>query len=367
MTQPAAEFLDFSSYRFGDFSKPKFLKPPNQDTVTHGWRFYGVRDDKLISPIVGRYCAPNYDQTALPRNGIMDGAFFVPDAELFWWSGLPRLVNGAAFCTGRFWEDSAITFGKVDWPLELDPLFEEVGSMKATRYHAKIIIAKDCERFRQNYDVPLMEFEDSLDQLLAIEPVFRGGQVDVEGNPPQPPDRKLRIYFVCSYNIGRSAMAAIMLANQLMARGLSGFAEVYSAGTSDWAIGQPIDPQAAQVLRDNGHGVSPHKAYWVGHDLNSMSGADLIVAMEQHHVISLVNQYGINPARVRLLRSFDPNVHTHSGIDVKNPYSLADFKYTFSLIAAALPGLHKWVDERITKWAFRNQHDQVAYPAPQPT
>jgi protein-tyrosine phosphatase len=52
--------------------------------------------------------------------------------------------------------------------------------------------------------------------------------------------------------------------------------------------------------------------------------------------------------RIRLLRSFDPRSGAHA-LDVDDPYygMHEDFEETFSVIEAALPGLHQWVDEQL--------------------
>ena len=57
---------------------------------------------------------------------------------------------------------------------------------------------------------------------------------------------------------------------------------------------------------------------------------------------------GVEPARVRLLRSFDPRSGAHAE-DVEDPYygDHSDFEETFTVIQAALPGLHAWVDDRL--------------------
>ena len=49
-----------------------------------------------------------------------------------------------------------------------------------------------------------------------------------------------------------------------------------------------------------------------------------------------------------MLRSFDPRSGAHVP-DVEDPYygDHADFEETFTVIEAALPGLHVWVDERL--------------------
>jgi protein-tyrosine phosphatase len=57
---------------------------------------------------------------------------------------------------------------------------------------------------------------------------------------------------------------------------------------------------------------------------------------------------GIPPERLRMLRSFDPRSGAHA-LDVEDPYygTHDDFEDVFTVIQAALPGLHVWVDEQL--------------------
>jgi protein-tyrosine phosphatase len=57
---------------------------------------------------------------------------------------------------------------------------------------------------------------------------------------------------------------------------------------------------------------------------------------------------GVPPTRLRMLRSFDPRSGAHA-LDVEDPYygTHDDFEDVFTVIQAALPGLHVWVDEQL--------------------
>jgi protein-tyrosine phosphatase len=59
-------------------------------------------------------------------------------------------------------------------------------------------------------------------------------------------------------------------------------------------------------------------------------------------------EMGVEPDRVRMLRSFDPRSGTHA-LDVEDPYygDHDDFEDVYSVIDASLPGLHDWVDEQL--------------------
>jgi len=63
----------------------------------------------------------------------------------------------------------------------------------------------------------------------------------------------------------------------------------------------------------------------------------------------MLTDLGVEPERLRMLRSFDPRSEAHAR-DVDDPYygDHTDFAETFAVIEAALPGLHAWVDERLS-------------------
>ncbi|GFG69907.1 MULTISPECIES: low molecular weight protein-tyrosine-phosphatase [Mycolicibacter] len=156
-------------------------------------------------------------------------------------------------------------------------------------------------------------------------------------------DPALHVTFVCTGNICRSPMAEKMFAHQLAQRGLGELVQVSSAGTADWHVGKGADERTNRVLRDNGYPVE-HSAAHVG---PLHMAADLVVALGRNHV-GLLRGLGIPADRIRMLRSFDPR----SGAavpDVDDPYygGHDDFVDAYTVIAAALPGLHDWVDGRL--------------------
>lgn len=154
----------------------------------------------------------------------------------------------------------------------------------------------------------------------------------------------LHITFVCSGNICRSPMAEKMFAHQIAERGLSAAVRVSSAGTGNWHVGSGADERAVRVLRERGY-PTEHRAAHVGEDHLC---ADLVIALGRNHARILAD-WGVDPARLRLMRSFDPKSGAHP-LDVEDPYygDHADFEETFTVLEAALPGLHAWVDEQLT-------------------
>jgi protein-tyrosine phosphatase len=138
-------------------------------------------------------------------------------------------------------------------------------------------------------------------------------------------------------------MAEKMFAQQIKKRGLSRAVKVTSAGTGGWHVGEAADDRASHVLREHGY-PSAHRAAQIGDDHLS---ADLVVALGRNH-LRMLAEMGVPADRIRMLRSFDPRSGAHA-LDVEDPYygTHDDFEDVFTVIDAALPGLHDWVDEQL--------------------
>ena len=158
---------------------------------------------------------------------------------------------------------------------------------------------------------------------------------------PEP----LHVTFVCSGNICRSPMAEKMFAHQIAGRGLADRVRVSSAGTGGWHSGAEADERAVRVLSDRGY-PTEHRATQVGDEHLS---ADLVVALGRNH-FRILTDWGVESSRLRMMRSFDPRSGAHA-LDVEDPYygDHADFEDVFTVIDAALPGLHAWVDARLAE------------------
>ena len=157
-------------------------------------------------------------------------------------------------------------------------------------------------------------------------------------------DTRLHITFVCTGNICRSPMAEKIFAHQITQRGLHDAVRVTSAGTAGWHIGKSADERANRVLRAHGY-PTDHRAAQVEID---HVNADLVVALARNHV-SLLEQLGVDADRIRMLRSFDPRSGAYV-LDVDDPYygDQDDFEAVLAAIETSLPGLHSWVDKRLT-------------------
>jgi low molecular weight protein-tyrosine phosphatase len=152
----------------------------------------------------------------------------------------------------------------------------------------------------------------------------------------------LQLCFVCSGNICRSPMAALVFGEHLRRAGLADRVRVTSAGIGSWHAGDPADSRAAQTLSRGGYPTT-HVAAQVdeGH-----LAADLLLAMDSSHLEdlrALLARTGGDVDRVRMFRSFDPEAN--GDLDVPDPYygRRQGFTEVLSMIESAVPGLLDWV------------------------
>ncbi len=139
-------------------------------------------------------------------------------------------------------------------------------------------------------------------------------------------------------------MAEKMFAHQISERGLADVVRVTSAGTGDWHVGDGADERANTVLREHGY-PTEHRAAQVDDD---HLAADLVVALGRNHMRILARPGRRPPSGCGCCGRSIPRSGAHAP-DVEDPYygDHADFEETFTVIEAALPGLHVWVDERL--------------------
>lgn len=142
------------------------------------------------------------------------------------------------------------------------------------------------------------------------------------------------VSFVCSGNICRSPIAALVFAEHVRRAGLDDRVRVSSAGVGPWHVGEPADARARRTLAAHGY-PTEHTAAQVGDDeLN----ADLLLAMDSGHEKAL-RRLVADPDRVRMFRSFDPDAT--GDLDVPDPYYGGPDGFTdvMAMVEAAMPGL----------------------------
>ena len=143
-----------------------------------------------------------------------------------------------------------------------------------------------------------------------------------------------RIMTVCTGNICRSPIAEVVLQDRFAAAGLADRVVVDSGGISSEELGNPIDPRAAQVLREAGYAVPRRTAHQVtGRDI---AERDLLLPMTAQHARRLRTQAPTDDdaAKVRMYRSFDPAAPS---LDVEDPWygGHDDFVATLEQVEAA--------------------------------
>ena len=161
--------------------------------------------------------------------------------------------------------------------------------------------------------------------------------------PPGPlGDHLYRVVFVCTGNICRSPMAEVitrsLATSTELADGstLADRLEVRSAGTGPWHEGEPMHPLAQASLARAGYPDHRH----VAHQIVSaeLGDIELMVALDRRHQQTL-RSLGADPARLALLRAFDPAAG--AAADVPDPYYGDDavFDDCRDMIAAGCSGL----------------------------
>lgn len=171
-----------------------------------------------------------------------------------------------------------------------------------------------------------------------------------------------RIITVCTGNICRSPMAALMLAKALAAAGVAG-AAVDSAGTTSYEAGRPIDHRAARELLAHGLASDSHVAReW---QPEWFQNRELILALDVDHY-GWLRQAAPDDAslsKIRMLRSFDPAVAGTDVLDqgIEDPWygGLADFVLTWDLIHAAIPGVVGHVRAELERRADGHQQGEA--------
>ncbi len=130
----------------------------------YGWRCYTVDGNRLVSPWIGRI--------PLPRNGVLDGVYFMPLTI-----DIKRTANWCkwgSWVGGDFATTFALTFGRVHGPFEQDYGYVEpsITSMRCARYEALAIVCPvSPERFVGAYALPVVQGLD-LTTLAAVERAF---------------------------------------------------------------------------------------------------------------------------------------------------------------------------------------------------
>lgn len=169
------------------------------------------------------------------------------------------------------------------------------------------------------------------------------------------PTRPIRILFVCLGNICRSPLAEGVFVDLAHKRGVADRFIVDSCGTGDWHRGELADPRSRAVARKHGIELT-HRARVLrpDYDFPALSGIaappgrnasppfDWFIGMDRQNCRRLI-AVGAPPARVALLRSFDPALRgrPEHEQEVPDPYTEPDeaFDEVYAMVVRACDGL----------------------------
>jgi protein-tyrosine phosphatase len=130
-----------------------------------------------------------------------------------------------------------------------------------------------------------------------------------------PDSERTRILFVCLGNICRSPLAEGIFRHLVQTEGLEERYLIDSAGTGGWHVGNPPDPRSAEVATRHGLELVGSARTVRPSDFEEF---DLVVAMDRQNLRDLEDRGSGGPARLRLLREFDPEAG--DDVDVPDPY-----------------------------------------------
>jgi protein-tyrosine-phosphatase len=156
----------------------------------------------------------------------------------------------------------------------------------------------------------------------------------------------VKVLFVCSGNICRSAMAAEYARRRLASSGLSHIL-VDSAGTLG-IEGERATPEAIQVLLDAGLDLTRHRSRGIAaHDLRT---ADLVLVMTVDHLSELERRFPSGTAKRFLLRAYEEGPAPRDGaLDLDDPIGdpIENYREAFAMIRTCVEHMvlhlkHAW-------------------------
>ncbi|MFM9994404.1 MAG: low molecular weight protein-tyrosine-phosphatase [Phycisphaerales bacterium] len=153
-------------------------------------------------------------------------------------------------------------------------------------------------------------------------------------------DERVGVLFVCLGNICRSPLAEGIFIHLARERDVLGGFHVDSCGTGGWHVGGPADHRSIAVARRHGIELtSVARRFEPERDLVRFRW---LIPMDRSNARSLLAG-GAEPARVRLMRSFDPALagRPEDELDVPDPYEWPGdgFEETYRMLRSACEGM----------------------------
>lgn len=167
-------------------------------------------------------------------------------------------------------------------------------------------------------------------------------------------DQEYRVVVVCWGNICRSPMGEFILRQAFEEAGLGDRVSVSSAGTSTDELGRPMDRRTVAALHrhlvaDTGFRAKRATQFRDG----DFDGVDLVLATDLVHERILGEQARTESdrAKIRLLRSFDPDAVADGTLGMDDPWygDDTDFDVTYAEISAATPGIVDHVRRHLSR------------------
>ena len=149
------------------------------------------------------------------------------------------------------------------------------------------------------------------------------------------------VLLICLGNICRSPLAEGILRRKAASRGIE--LEIDSAGTGNYHIGSLPDERACAEGASRGCDMTMRARQVRPSDLETY---DLVVVMDGQNRRDLLRMAGLNAAKIRLMREFDPAAPP--GAEVPDPYygGPAEFTEVAEMLERAADGILDEFDKK---------------------